>query len=284
MPTRTRTPDLLAPAGQVPRPELPAAATPDQPPAQAGKAAHDRPPAQAGKAADDGKAAQDEPADRAVHAGELDQDGESLWSGLRLVAVPAGWPPYDCETHGAACPAADLEADRMPPRSEAADKAASAWNAVPAPAGASARTSGVAEAGKGEAGTGEARVRGPDQTPGLRVAWAGQFAQVLVEVLAGYRPSKQLIPLTTERVRAHVDLLSCAVATGQRPRIQRVMTSRPAAGVVEMTMVVSFGPRSRALATRFEHVPARPPVPGRPARPARWLCTEIEADLPDLAT
>ena len=34
--------------------------------------------------------------------------------------------------------------------------------------------------------------------------------------------------------------------------------------------------RSRALAIRFEHVPARSPVPGRPARPARWLCTEIE--------
>ncbi len=62
------------------------------------------------------------------------------------------------------------------------------------------------------------------------------------------------------------------------------MTSRPAAGVMEMTMVVSFGPRARALAMRLEHVPARPAVPGRPARPGRWLCTEIEADLPDLAT
>src|SRR5208282_1575614 len=27
-------------------------------------------------------------------------------SGPRLIAVPAGWPPYDCETHGAACPVA----------------------------------------------------------------------------------------------------------------------------------------------------------------------------------
>src|SRR5260370_38989188 len=25
--------------------------------------------------------------------------------GPRLITVPAGWPPYDCETHGAACPA-----------------------------------------------------------------------------------------------------------------------------------------------------------------------------------
>src|SRR5579859_8115305 len=27
-------------------------------------------------------------------------------SGPWLITVPAGWPPYDCETHGAACPAA----------------------------------------------------------------------------------------------------------------------------------------------------------------------------------
>jgi hypothetical protein len=234
MPTRTHTPDLLAPAGQ------------EIPPGPAGSPGTDE-----------------------MEAG----------SGPWLIAVPNGWPPYDCEAHGAACPAADLEAGHIPPRSATADEAASAWNAVPAPAEASARTSGAAEAV-----TDEARVRGPDQTPGLRAAWPRQFAQVLVEVLAGYRSAKQLVPLTTERVRAHVNLLSCAVATGQRPRIQRVMTSRPAAGVVEMTMVVSFGLRSRALAMRFEHVSARPPVPGRPARPARWLCTEIEADLPDLAT
>ena len=52
------------------------------------------------------------------------------------------------------------------------------------------------------------------------------------------------------------------------------MTSRPAARVVEMTVVLSFGPRSRALALRLELV--RPPAPGLPGRPARWLCTEIE--------
>jgi hypothetical protein len=40
--------------------------------------------------------------------------------------------------------------------------------------------------------------------------------------------------------------------------------------------VLSFGPRSRALALRLEHVPPRPPAPGLPGRPARWLCTEIE--------
>ncbi|HEV2536893.1 MAG TPA: Rv3235 family protein, partial [Streptosporangiaceae bacterium] len=111
---------------------------------------------------------------------------------------------------------------------------------------------------------------------GEATAWPRQFAQVLVEILAGFRPAKQLAPWATERVRAQIDLLSCAADAEQRPRIRRVMTSRPTAGVVEMTMVVGFGSRSRALAMRFEHVPARPPAPGRPARPARWLCTEIE--------
>jgi hypothetical protein len=53
--------------------------------------------------------------------------------------------------------------------------------------------------------------------------------------------------------------------------------SRPAARVVEMTVVASFGPRSRALAMRFEHVAARPAAPGWTARPARWLCTALEA-------
>jgi len=49
-----------------------------------------------------------------------------------------------------------------------------------------------------------------------------------------------------------------------------------AARVVEMTVVLSFGPRSRALALRLEQLPGRQPAPGLPARPARWLCTEIE--------
>jgi len=42
-------------------------------------------------------------------------------------------------------------------------------------------------------------------------------------------------------------------------------------------VVVDFGPRSRALAMRFEHATGRPATPGRPGRPARWLCTAIEA-------
>ena len=111
---------------------------------------------------------------------------------------------------------------------------------------------------------------------GTTAAWPRQFAQVMVEILAGVRSPRQIDPVTTNRVRAQIRRLGPVLAADRRPRIQRVMTSRPTAGVVEMTVVVSFGPRSRALAMRLEHVAARDAAPGRPARPARWLCTELE--------
>jgi hypothetical protein len=112
---------------------------------------------------------------------------------------------------------------------------------------------------------------------GTTAAWPRQFAQVMVEILAGVRPQRQLATWTTDRVRARIRHLGPVLAADQRPRIQRVVTSRPAASVVEMTVVVSFGPRSRALAMRLEYVAARQGAPGLPARPARWLCTELEA-------
>jgi hypothetical protein len=108
------------------------------------------------------------------------------------------------------------------------------------------------------------------------VAWSRQFAQVIAEILAGARSPRQLAPWTTERVRDRIGLLTQTLTPGQRPRIRRIVTSRPAARVVEMTVVLSFGPRSRALALRLEQLPGRQPAPGLPARPARWLCTEIE--------
>jgi hypothetical protein len=103
-----------------------------------------------------------------------------------------------------------------------------------------------------------------------------QFAQVIVEILAGSRPLRQTVGWTTDRVRAQIGDLTQSLASDQRPRIRRIVVSQPAASVVEMTVVVSFGSRSRALAMRFEHMPARKPAPGLPPRPARWLCTEIE--------
>jgi hypothetical protein len=174
---------------------------------------------------------------------------------VRLVKVPDGAPPYDCETHGAACPAVRAvagnthEAGR--PRSLAASRSLEAsWSVLGGTAPGAAGPSGV-------------------------LPW--QFAQVIVEIMAGLRPQKQLVGLTTERARAQVRRLAPLLASDRRPRIARIVTSRPTARVVEMTVIVRVGPRSRALAVRLEHLAARPATPGRPARPDRWLCAAIEA-------
>ena len=162
--------------------------------------------------------------------------------GLRLIEVPGGWPPYDCEVHGAACAAAH-EVTVTGPSAE-----------PPRPS----------------------LTFGADHGADPAVAWSRQFAQVITEILAGARSPRQLAPLTTERVRDRIGLLTQTLTADQKPTIRRIVTSRPTAGVVEMTVVLSFGPRSRALALRLEHRPARRPAPGLPGRPARWLCTEIE--------
>jgi hypothetical protein len=172
------------------------------------------------------------------------------WPSVRRVEIPDAAPPYDCETHGAGCPAAR---GQVPVNEPAADDAGTRVAQAP---------TGTSPAGAG----------GDSAT-----AWPRQFAQVMVEILAGVRPARQVVPWTTDRVRARIRRLGPVLAADRRPVIKRIVTSRPAARVVEMTVVVSSGPRSRALAMRFEHVAERRAAPGVPARPARWLCTELEA-------
>ena len=165
---------------------------------------------------------------------------------VRLVKVPDAAPPYDCQVHGAQCPAPAGPAVVAPP--------------VAAPPVAAPPV-----------------IAPPVVAADLTTAWPRQLAAVIVEVLAGVRPDRQLVALATDRVRARIAGLAPVLACDRRPRITRIVTSRPAARVVEMTVVANFGPRSRALALRVEHVAARPAAPGWPARPARWLCTAIEA-------
>jgi len=177
---------------------------------------------------------------------------------LRLVEVPDAAPPYDCPIHGARCPA--HVADQASPA--AVDLTLAEHSAAPAPPAAPAARAAPAP---------------PEAGADPATAWPRRLAVVIVEVLAGVRPDRQLVSLATDRVRARIRGLAPLLACDQRPRIARIMTSRPAARIVEMTVVVNFGLRSRALAMRFEHVAARPAAPGWPARPARWLCTAIEA-------
>jgi Family of unknown function (DUF6459) len=193
---------------------------------------------------------------------------------VRLVKVPDGAPPYDCETHGAACPAVRAvaggarEAGGGPP-SFAAPGSFAAPRSFAA-SGSFAASRSFADAGSVLGGTAPGAADPSGVLP-------GQFAQVIVEIMAGLRPPKQLIGLTTERARAQVQRLAPLLASDRRPKIARIVTSRPTARVVEMTVIVRVGPRLRALAVRLEHLAARPATPGRPARPDRWLCTAIEA-------
>jgi hypothetical protein len=185
---------------------------------------------------------------------------------LRLITVPDTAPPYDCEAHGAACPAGRDLAGR--------DAAGSRPAGVDPAAVDSLGAGQPPEPAPPEASASPANALAPDR---LGPAWPLQFAQVVVEILAGARSPRQIVPCTTDHVRAQIGALMPLLASGHRPRIRRILTSRPTAHAVEMSVVVSSGPRSRALAIRCEHLPARPAAPGLPARPARWLCTELIA-------
>jgi hypothetical protein len=118
---------------------------------------------------------------------------------------------------------------------------------------------------------------GPDR--GVAPGWPSLFAQVLAETLAGSRPAGQIVPWTTQRARSNIQRLGPTLADGQptarqRPLVRRVVTSQPRSDVLEMTVIVGFGPRIRALAVRLE---LSQPRGIRAGRPARWLCTAVEA-------
>jgi hypothetical protein len=188
-------------------------------------------------------------------------------SSLRLVKVPPTAPPYDCQVHGARCPAG---ADVVPGVEETP-----AVSVLPvAPVLPTVPVLAAAVSSTGEVSRRSAR---PAARPDPVAARPSQLAVVIVEVLAGVRPDRQLVCMATDRVRARVGNLAPLLAAGRRPRIARIVMSRPADRIVEMTVVVNFGARSRALAMRFEHAAARPAAPGWSARPARWLCTALEA-------
>jgi len=123
----------------------------------------------------------------------------------------------------------------------------------------------------------------PAPAPGAFPGWASRFAQVLAETLAGSRPPGQMVPWTTEMARLHIERLGPQLASGQRPRVRRIVTYRPTSDVIEMTVIVGFGVRVRALAVRLERVgprahagPQQRPSGRQPDTP-RWLCTAIEA-------
>jgi hypothetical protein len=188
---------------------------------------------------------------------------------VRRLAVPDSAPPYDDEFQ-AAGQHRDVTASRPAARPDgrgpdtAPDGGAPGRDGGPGPGGP--------ERGGPDGGAGR-----PDGHRSPDSGWPGRFAQVLAETLAGSRPPRQIVPWTSEQARRHIRRLGPMLAAAERPLVRRVVASRPAADVVEMTVVVRFGPRVRALAVRLERDGPRRAVPGRDATPARWRCTAVEA-------
>ncbi len=79
-------------------------------------------------------------------------------------------------------------------------------------------------------------------------SWPRQFAVLLAEALAGVRPLQQVLPWMSGRASLQLRRLLPLFCGDYRPRILRVLTSMPSPGVIEMTLVVTAGPRARALA------------------------------------
>ena len=107
--------------------------------------------------------------------------------------------------------------------------------------------------------------------------WPRQFAVLLAEALAGVRPLQQVLPWMSGRGSIQLRRLLPLFCGDYRPRILRVLTTAPSPDVIEMTLVVTAGPRTRALAVRLERAasPGQRSWRGKP--PTLWLCTDIEA-------
>jgi hypothetical protein len=214
---------------------------------------------------------------------------------VRLCLVPDSAPPYDDE----------VPAGEPPGRCWRATDDARSAPATTKPATGRPGTGGPGTVGPGTGGPGTGGPGTGGSAARAVPCWQSRFAQVLAETLAGSRPPRQIVPWTTQQAREHIQRLGPRMASLQRPRVRRVITHRPASDVMEMAVVVGFGPRVRALAVRLERSAVSPPaglgepgsgesarpgnpvsrgrpvVPGGPGgrgEPAgRWVCTAVEA-------
>src|SRR5258706_2274538 len=177
--------------------------------------------------------------------------------------------------------------DAAPPYDDATTAGASAQGETTAVR--SAKVAIVVQSGdSADEQTGFARRTGRAQ-PAVLGRWPSQFAQILAETLAGSRPSRQLAPWTTEQARKRISELGPLFSGARQPRVRRVLISSPIQGVVEMTVIVDYGGRARALAVRLERplrgassaLAARQPdisaYRRHQASANTWVCTAIEA-------
>lgn len=198
-------------------------------------------------------------------------------SSIRLLALPEIGPPFDDD------PAARAIAGALTTASGAGSGAAN-----PAGSGVAEAAGTAAGQGRGAAGTAGTAGAMSVSSAGPDGDWARQFARLLTEALSGARPVRQILPWTSERARVQLRALMPLFAGGQQPRLLRVIATRPARDVIEMTVIAGLGVRTRAVALRLQRAdpvdrPAwlDPAGSGRqhqiPAVASRWLCTDIEA-------
>jgi hypothetical protein len=180
---------------------------------------------------------------------------------VRLCRIPDPAPPYD----GEAAQGSGLNAAAYEPGGHTTRSASR--SAQQAPAQPDGRPAEWGSRPAQRAGT----------TPATPPGWPSRFAQVLAETLAGTRPPGQITPWTTEMARAHIQRLGPQLASGQQPRVRRVVTFHPTADVMEMTVVVGFGTRVRALAVRLERADPHPSAYRRRPHAPHWLCTALAA-------
>jgi len=108
-------------------------------------------------------------------------------------------------------------------------------------------------------------------------AWSARFAQAVVEVTGGDRPLTQLLRWTSARVYAELERRTRIMAQHRpvgprtrviRPQFRSVHLCRPTSTSAEVSVHVRYGPRSRAVAARFEQRVDR--------RGQHWCCTALE--------
>jgi hypothetical protein len=92
--------------------------------------------------------------------------------------------------------------------------------------------------------------------PGPRAAAA---LRLLLEVVVGERPSRQVAGWVSPRVLAGLDQWSPRqrAGLGRRPVLRSVRVTEPAESVAEVSAVVLFGDRIRAVALRLEGLDGR---------------------------
>lgn len=98
--------------------------------------------------------------------------------------------------------------------------------------------------------------------------WSARFVQAVVEVMAGDRPSAQLVRWTSaevyDDVAARVPGAPARSSEAARAVVRSVHVTEPADGVAEVAAMVRRGLRTTAVALRLEGLDGR------------WQCTALE--------